>query len=86
MFPVKQPVIFLMENINMYRGKHRHDRLYKSLGPKMWNFTGRGAHLPNLVGIEELFENAETFTQPQRPVEELVAKDVLIGEPNLNLY
>lgn len=79
-FPTKQPVILLMDNINMYRGKHRHDRLYKSLGPKMWNFTGRGALLPNLVGIEHLFQSEETCTQPQRPVQELVAKDVLIGK------
>lgn len=79
-FPTKQPVILLMDNINMYRGKHRHDRLYKSLGPKMWNFTGRGALLPNLVGIEDLFQAEETCTQPQRPVQELVAKDVLIGK------
>ena len=69
-----------MDNINMYRGKRRHDRLYKSLGPKMWNFTGRGALLPNLVGIEDLFRAEETCTQPQRPVQELVAKDVLIGK------
>lgn len=79
-FPVQQPVILLMDNINMYRGKHRHDRLYKSLGPKMWNFTGRGALVPNLVGIEDLFITKETCIQPQRPVQELLAKDVLIGE------
>ena len=35
------PVILLMDNINMYRGKKRHDRLFKEIGPKMWNFTGR---------------------------------------------
>ena len=64
----------------MYRGKHRHDRLYKSLGPNMWNVTGRGALLPNLVGTEDLFKAEETCTQPQRPVQELVAKDVLIGK------
>lgn len=79
-FPVEKPVILLMDNINMYRGKHRHDRLYKSIGPKMWNFTGRGALLPNLVGIEDLFNNEDTCTRPQRPVEELVAKDVLLGK------
>ena len=79
-FPAEQPVILLMDNINMYRGKHRHDRLYKSLGPKMWNFTGRGAVLPNLVGIEDLFRNEETCIKRQRPVQELVAEDVLIGE------
>lgn len=79
-FPVEKPVILLMDNINMYRGKHRHDRLYKSIGPKMWNFTGRGALLPNLVGIEDLFNNEDTCTRPQHPVEELVAKDVLLGK------
>lgn len=34
------PVILLMDNINMYRGRKRHYRLFKDVGPKMWNFTG----------------------------------------------
>ena len=79
-FPVEKPVILLMDNINMYRGRHRHDRLVKSLGPKMWNFTGRGALVPNLEGIEDLFQTEETCSQPQRPVKELIAEDVLLGE------
>ena len=79
-FPVEKPVILLMDNINMYRGRHRHDRLVKSLGPKMWNFTGRGALVPNLEGIEDLFQTEETCSQPQRPVKELVVEDVLLGE------
>ena len=78
-FPTKQPVILLMDNINMFRGKHRHDWLYKSLGPKMWNLQVQ-ALLPNLVGIEDLFQAEETCTQRQRPVQELVIKDVLIGK------
>ena len=46
----------------------------------MWNFTGWGALLPNLVGTEDLFQAEETCTQPQNPVKKLVAKDVLIGK------
>jgi 3-hydroxymyristoyl/3-hydroxydecanoyl-(acyl carrier protein) dehydratase len=39
-FPKTKPVILLMDNINMYKGKKRHYRLFKKMGPKMWNFTG----------------------------------------------
>ena len=39
-FPKSSPVILLMDNINMYKGNKRHFRLFKTLGPKMWNFTG----------------------------------------------
>ena len=39
-FPKETPVILLMDNINMYKGKKRHYRLFKNIGPNMWNFTG----------------------------------------------
>lgn len=39
-FPKTKPVIFLMDNINMYKGKKRHYRLFKTMSPKMWDFTG----------------------------------------------
>ena len=42
------PVILLMDNINMYRGKQKHLRLFRYMGPKMWNFTGRATLLPYL--------------------------------------
>ena len=29
-FPPETPVIFLIDNVNLYRGKVRHDRLLKS--------------------------------------------------------
>ena len=37
--PANVPLILLMDNINMYRGKKKHLYLFKSMGPTMWNFT-----------------------------------------------
>ena len=34
-FPPETPVIFLIDNVNLYQGKVRHDLLLKKLGPKM---------------------------------------------------
>jgi hypothetical protein len=67
-FPANVPAILLMDNINMYRGKHRHHRLYRNHGPTMWNFTGRGALVPNLTAIEHLFNKEETCTLPQQSI------------------
>ena len=39
--PMDLPVILMFDNINMYRGKHKHLRLFKYLGPTMWNLTGK---------------------------------------------
>ena len=78
-FPQESPVIFLIDNINMYRGKARHDRLLKKLGPKMWNFTARAALFPCLDGIEDLFLHPTKWMEPQSPVEDLKAKEILLG-------
>jgi hypothetical protein len=78
-FTAETPVIFLMDNINMYRGKARHDRLVRKLGPKMWNFTARAALLPCLDGMEHLFLDSTHWMKPQNPVEHLKAKDILLG-------
>ena len=48
------PVILLMDNINMYHGRRRHDRLFKQVGLKIWNFTGRGAIIPDLSAVQDL--------------------------------
>ena len=58
--PSDVPVILLMDNINMYRGNKRHHRLLKSASPKMWNFTVRGAIIPNCDDIKELLSTKET--------------------------
>ena len=39
--PVNTAIILLMDNINIYKGKRKHLRIFKELTPAMWNFTGR---------------------------------------------
>ena len=46
------PLVFLMDNINMYRGNKKYHRLFKLFGPKMWNFTGRGLLIPDISEIK----------------------------------
>ena len=53
--PISKPVILLLDNINLYHGNRRHHRLFKTLGPKMWNFTVRGLLVSHLSEIENLF-------------------------------
>lgn len=78
-FPEDRPVILLLDNINLYRGNKRHHRLFKVLGPKMWNFTGRAALVPNLSGIEDLLHNEKACLEPQGSIKELRAEQVFLG-------
>ncbi|KAK3696834.1 hypothetical protein QZH41_011722 [Actinostola sp. cb2023] len=73
--PRSSPVILLMDNINMYKGNKRHYRLFKKLSPKMWNFTGRGAIVPNLDGIE-LLQCESTAVHSQIDFSELTVDDI----------
>jgi hypothetical protein len=74
------PVILLMDNINLYRGRKRHDRLFTDLGPKMWNFTGRAAIVPDLSEIGDLFSCKENTTRSQIEITSLTANDLLLGK------
>ena len=78
-FPPETPVIFLIDNVNLYREKAICDRLLKKLGPKMWNFTERAALSPCLDGIEDLFIDPAKWMQPQSPIEDLKANEILLG-------
>ena len=78
-FPSKAPVIMLIDNVNMYRGTRRHERLVRLLGPKMWNFTVRAALLPRIDDIEHYFQDLASYTQPQLPITDLKAEDILLG-------
>lgn len=69
-----------MDNVNMYRGRKRHDRLFKQVGPKMWNFTGRGAIIPDLSAVQDLITCPETTTQPQIDVTSLTPEDLFLGK------
>ncbi len=45
----------------------------------MWNFTVRGAIIPNCNGIEHLLSDPTMFEQPQRDLTTLKAEELFIG-------
>ncbi|CAB4033757.1 Hypothetical predicted protein [Paramuricea clavata] len=77
--PVDIPVILLLDNINMYRGNKRHHRIFKVLGPTMWNFTVRGAIIPNFDGVRDLLDNPEMTQEQQKQLTTLKPEDLFIG-------
>ena len=76
--PIDMPIMYLLDNINMYRGARTYLRLFRVMGPKMWNFTGSGIIMPNLSGIEHLFQSEETALHSQKDVLSVVSDDILI--------
>lgn len=70
-----------MDNINLYRGRKRHLRLMKDVGPKMWNFTGRAVIIPDIKDIENnLMSCRETAMMPQRDITSTKADDLFLGK------
>jgi hypothetical protein len=67
-----------MDNINLYRGRRRHLRLINPMGPKMWNFTGKAAIIPNLEGSEDLMSCKETATMPQTDIASLKVEEIFL--------
>jgi len=47
---------------------------------KMWDFTVRGWRVADIKGIEELFKEPATATEPQRDITTLQYEDTKIGE------
>lgn len=67
--PAETPVILMFDNINiinMYRGKHKHLRLFKYIGPTMWNFTGQALLVPNTDGLDELLQDENACLNSQK--------------------
>ena len=62
------PIILLMDNINMYRGKKKHIRLLQHARPTMWNFTGRGLFTPNLSDVKSMLSDKEKCLKSQKDV------------------
>ena len=51
----------------------------------MWNFTVRGAIIPNCNGIQHLLNDPEMSQEPQRQLSLLKAEDLFIGVYSHNL-
>jgi len=56
--PIDLPVMLLFDNINMYRGKHKHLRLFKYTGPTMWAVL-----IPSVDGFEDIFQDKKCLPQ-----------------------
>ena len=76
--PADVPVILMIDNINIYRGKRKHLRLLKSAGPTMWNFTAQALFLPNVDGIRELFNEKKSCITPQGSAIDMEADDIFL--------
>lgn len=77
--PVNIPVILLLDNINMYRVNKRHHRIFKILGPTMWNFTVRGAIIPNCDGVRDMIDDPKMTQEPQKQLTTLKPENLFIG-------
>eukprot|EP00112_Aurelia_sp_Birch-Aquarium-sp1_P005270 Seg1598.4 transcript_id=Seg1598.4/GoldUCD/mRNA.D3Y31 product="Potassium channel AKT3" protein_id=Seg1598.4/GoldUCD/D3Y31 len=71
-----KPIILLMDNINMYRGKKKHIRLLRNVSPTMWNFTGRGLYLPKLA--DTYFTDRDKCLSSQKNPLNLTASEIFI--------
>ena len=78
--PDTSPILLLMDNINLYRGRKRHLPLFKDQGPKMWNFTGRAVVIPDIADIEELMKCPTTVTMSQTDVTSIKSDDLFLGK------
>ena len=77
--PTSVPFILLLDNIILYHGNRRRHRLFKILGPKMWNFTVRGLIVPKFLKFQHLFQSGETAEESQHDPKEVTAEDTFIG-------
>ena len=77
---ITTPVIFLMDNINIYRGRRRHYRLFNQVGPKMWNLTGRAAIIPDIEGIKDLMSCKETATMSQTDIGSIKVDELFLSK------
>lgn len=81
--PTDVAIILLMDNINIYKGKKKHLRLFKELAPSMWNFTGRALVIPFLSDSVKLqMQNKEYISQSQKDVLKLDCSDILYNAEN----
>ena len=76
--PAGVPVILLIDNINIYRGKKKHLRLFKSIGPTMWNFTAQALLIPNVDGMDEIFKDKKAGLSPQSETVKIEADDIFL--------
>ena len=79
--PTDIAIKLLMDNINIYKGKRKHLRIFKELTASMWNFTGRAVVTPFLTEkVEEQLQNRHDSCKSQKDVLKIDASDILSNE------
>ena len=86
--PVDSHILLLMDNINMYRGKRKHLRLFKSMGPTMWNFTAQAVLIANVDGLEKELKDKKACCSPQQSATKLKPNELFLEfyEEKANLF
>ena len=72
------PLILLIDNINIYRGKRKHLRVVRPEGSTMWNFTAQAMLIPELDGVRDLFLDEQSCLAPQGVVTEMQADELFV--------
>ena len=81
--PVDTAIILLMDNINIYKGKRKHLRIFKELTTAMWNFTGRALLIPHLSeSVKAKLQKEELCLKSQKDVLALSPQDILYSKDN----
>ena len=71
-------IIVLMDNINIYKGKRKHLRIFNELTPSMWNFTGRAFIIPYISDeVRKQMQNKEEMCQSPKDVLKTDHRDIL---------
>ena len=76
--PADIPVILMIDNINIYRGKQKYLRLFKLHGPKMWNFTAQAVLIPNTEDIKEILKDKKSSLSPQGSATKMKPEDIFL--------
>ena len=86
--PVDAAILLLMDNINMYKGKRKHLRLFKSMGPTMWNFRAQGVLIANVDGLEKELKDKKACCSPQQSATKLKPNEFFLAfyEEKANLF
>ena len=81
--PVDTAIILLMDNINIYKGKRKHLRIFKELTPAMWNFTGRALLIHHLSeSVKAKLQKEELCLKSQKNVLALSPEDIVYSKDN----
>ena len=71
----------------MYRGTHKHLRLFKCIGPMMWKFTGQAELIPNVEGLENILQDKDASVKsPMTSLSRVIKEKQMFSKVLLMLF